>query len=81
MKQNRQRLFMSDLESKPIHKFFRVTISSINNTKNLNSDIIFIHVYNNSRYKVTLTLGLLDNCETNATISPTLAVAYRVYNF
>ena len=27
--QNKQHLFMSDPEFKPIHKFFRITISSI----------------------------------------------------
>ena len=71
---------MSDLEFRPIHKFFRVTISSIKYMKNSNSDIIPFHVYNNSPYKITLPLGLLGYCETNATTSPT-KVAYRVNNF
>ena len=31
--QNKQPLYMSDLELKPMHKFFRVTISSNKNTK------------------------------------------------
>ena len=69
---------MSDLELRPIHKVFRVTISSFNYMKNLNSDIISLHVYYNSPYKITLLLGLLGYCETNATTSPTKEVAYRV---
>ena len=81
MKQNKQRLYMSDLELKPIHKFFKVRFSSIKYTKNTNSDIISLHVYNNSPYKKkTLSLGLLGYCETNATISPTIEMAYRVNN-
>ena len=51
--------FMSDFEFKPIHKFFKITISSIKYLKNTNSDIILQHVYNNTPYQVTLTLGLL----------------------
>ena len=36
-------------------------------------------VYSNSPYKITLPLGLLGYCETNATTtSPTKEVAYRV---
>ena len=46
--------------------------------KNSNSDVISLHVYNNSPYKLTLPLGLLSNCEPNATTSPTKEVAYRV---
>ena len=46
--------------------------------KHSNSDIISLHVYNNSPYQITLTLGLLGYCETNATTSPTNEVAYRV---
>ena len=71
---------MSDFEFKPIHKFFKITISSIKNSKNTNSDIISLHVYNNTPYQVTLPLGLLGNCKTNATISPMNEVAYRVIN-
>ena len=78
--QNRQHLFMSDFEFRPIHKFFRVTNSSIKYMKNSNSDIISLQVYNNSPYKITLLLGLLGYCETNATTSPTKEVAYRVNN-
>ena len=44
----KQHLFMSDLELKPIHKFFRITISSIKYMKHSNSDIISLHVYKNS---------------------------------
>ena len=59
---------MSDFEFKPIHKFFKITISSIKYLKNTNSDIISLHVYNNTPYQVT----------TNATISPIYEIAYRV---
>ena len=55
-------------------------ISSIKYSKNTNSDIISLHVYNNTPYQVTLPLGLLGYCETNATISPINEVAYRVNN-
>ena len=55
---------MSDLEFRPSQKFFRVTISSIKYTKNTNSDIISLNIYNNSPYKITLPLGLLGYCET-----------------
>ena len=48
--------------------------------KHSNSDIISLHVYNNSPYQITLPLGLLGYCETNATTSPTNEVAYRVNN-
>ena len=48
--------------------------------KHSNSDIISLHVYNNSPYQITLRLGLLGYCETNATTSPTNDVAYRVNN-
>ena len=50
---------MSDFEFKPIHKFFKITISSIKYLKNTNSDIVSLHVYNNTPYQVTLPLGLL----------------------
>ena len=60
--QNRQHFYMSDFEVRPIHKFFKVTISSIKHMKNSNSDIISLHVYNNSPYKITLPLGLLGYC-------------------
>ena len=48
--------------------------------KNPNSDITSLHVYNNSPYKISLPLGLLGYCETNATTSHTHKVAYRVNN-
>ena len=79
-KQNKQKFYMSDFEFKPIHKFFKITISSIKYLKNSNSDIISLHVYNNTPYQVTLPLGLLGYCETNATISPIHEKAYRVNN-
>ena len=78
--QNRQHLLMSDFEFRPIRKFFRVTISSIKYMKSSNSDIISLHVYNNSPYEITFPLGLLRYCETNAATSPTKEVAYRVNN-
>ena len=78
--QNKQQLFMSDFEFKTIHKFFKITISSIKYLKNTNSDIISLHVYNNTPYQVTLPLGLLGYCQTNATISPIHEIAYRVNN-
>ena len=71
---------MSDFEFKPIHKFFKITISSIKYLKNTNSDIISLHVYDNTPYQITLPLGLLGYCETNATTSPINEVAYRVNN-
>ena len=48
--QNKQQLFMSDFEFKPIHKFFKITISFKKYSKNTNSDIISLHVYNNTPY-------------------------------
>ena len=78
--QNKQQLFMSDFEFKPIHKFFKITISSIKYLKNTNLDIISLHVYNNTPYQVILPLGLLGYCEINATISPVHEIAYRVNN-
>ena len=71
---------MSDFEFIPIHKFFKITISSIGYEKNINSDIISLHVYNNTPNKITLPVGLLGYCETNATISPVKEIAYRVNN-
>ena len=77
MKQNKQRLYMSDLEIKPIHKFFSSlqSNSSIKYTKNINSDIISLHVNNYSPYKITLPLGFLGYCEINPTFFPTTEVA------
>ena len=69
---------MSDFEFKPIHKIFK--ISSIKYFKKTNSDIISLHVYNNTPYQIALPLGLLRYCETNATTSPINEVAYRVNN-
>ena len=71
---------MSDFEFRSIHNFFKITISSIRYEKDINSDIISIHVYNNTPNKITLNLELLGYCETNATISPVKEVAYRVNN-
>ena len=71
---------MSDFEFKPIHKFFKITISSIKYSKNTNSDIISLHVFNNKPYQVTLPLGFLGYCETNATISPINEEAYHTNN-
>ena len=71
---------MSDFEFKPIHKFVKITISSIKYLQNTNSNIISLHVYNNTPYRITLPLGLLQYCETNATTSPINEVANRVNN-
>ena len=40
--------------------------------------MISLLIYNKSSYKITLPLRLLDYCETNATISITKEIAYRV---
>ena len=48
--------------------------------KHSNSDITSLHVYNNSPNQITLPLGLLGYCETNATTVPTNEIAYRVKN-
>ena len=71
---------MCDPKFGPIHKFYRATFSSIKYIKNSNSDILSLHVYINSPYEVILALGLLGYCETNATISLTKEVAYRLNN-
>ena len=71
---------MSDFEFRPIHKFFKITISSIKYERNTKSDIISLHVYNNTPNKITLPLGFLGYFETNATTSPVKEVAYRVNN-
>ena len=42
--QNKQHLFMSDREFRPILKFFRATFSSIKNMKDSNSDMISLHI-------------------------------------
>ena len=52
--QNTQKLYMSDFEFKPIHKSFRVTISSIKYAKITNTDTKALQVYNNSPCKITL---------------------------
>ena len=79
-KQNKKHLFVSDLEIRPIHKFFRVSISSIEYMKDSSSDMISLHMYNNSPYKIILPLGLLGYFQTNATVSPTKKIAYRINN-
>ena len=71
---------MSDFELRPIHKFFKTTISSIKYERKTNSDIFSLHVYNDTPNKVTLPLGLLGYCETNATTPPIKEIAYRVNN-
>ena len=68
-KQNRQHLFMSDFEFGPY---------TIKYMKTSNSDMISLHVYYNSPYKITLSFGLLGYCENDATTSSTKKVAYRV---
>ena len=69
--QNRQHLYLSDFEFRPIHKLFRVTNSSIKYMKNSNSDIISLHVFNILPFKITLFLGLLRYCKTSPTVSST----------
>ena len=71
---------MSDFEFRPIHKFFKITISSMKYERNSNSAIISLHVYNNTPNRITLPLELLGYCETNATTSPIKEIAYRVNN-
>ena len=46
--QNKQHLFMSDFDFRPIHNLLRVTISSIKYMKDSNSDMISLHIYNSS---------------------------------
>ena len=48
--------------------------------KGSSADMISPHIYNNFPYKITLPQGILGFCETNATISPTKEIAYRVNN-
>ena len=75
--QNKQKLYLFDLEFRTIHNFFRVTTSYIDYTKDTNSDIISLHIYNNSPYKITLPLALLGYCETKTTIHPTEKKGFR----
>ena len=67
-------------ELEPIHKFFRVTTSSNKFTKDINSDINSLHVYNNSPYKIILPVRFVGYCETNGTIFPAEERAIRVIN-
>ena len=71
---------MSDREFRPMHNFFRITISSIKYMKDSNFDMISLNIYNTSPYKITSPLRYLGYCETNGTISPTKEIAYRVNN-
>ena len=50
--QIRQQFFKSVFEFRPIHKFFKLTISSIKYERNTNSDIISLHVYNNTPNRI-----------------------------
>ena len=49
--------------------------------KDSNSDMISLHICNDSPHKITLPLRLLGYCETNATISPTKEIEFRVNKF
>ena len=69
---------MSDFEFRPIQNFFRVLISCKKNSKNTNTDIIALHIYIKSPYKVTFSLGSLGYCKTNATFHFTHERAYKV---
>ena len=60
--QNKQKLYLSDLELELFHKFFKVTISSIKHNKNTITVTIELHFYYHSPYKTTLPLGVL-GCE------------------
>ena len=71
---------MSDLEFKPNQKFSRVTISSTEYAKDTTLDIIALWVYRKVPSKITLRLGLLWYCKTNATFHPTQERAFRVNN-
>ena len=57
---------MSDLDFRPNHKTFRITISTVKYAENLNIDKKAQYVFKNAPYKITLLLGLLGYCETNA---------------
>ena len=72
---------MSDFEFKPIHKFFKITISSIKYSKNTNSDTISLHIYNNTPYKGNITLRTFRILR-NKTLQyhPYMKKAYRVNN-
>ena len=63
-------IYISAVEFKPIHKFVKVTISSINYAKNINIDTLAIHAYNNSPYKITRPLVLIRYFETKASFYP-----------
>ena len=62
---------MSDFDFKPDHKFFRVTILSVNYSKSTNTDVMSLNVQNKSPYKIRLSLGFLCYRETKATFHPT----------
>ena len=42
--QNKQHIFMTDIEIRPFHKFFRVTTSSIKDKKDSKSDMVSLHI-------------------------------------
>ena len=71
---------MSDFEFKPIHKFFKITISSIKYLKNSNSDIISLHGIQQYTLPSNITFRTFRLLRTNATISPIHEKAYRVNN-
>ena len=48
-KQNRQHLYLSDLDIRPIHKFFRVIISSIKYMKNSNSSLYMYTIIHHTK--------------------------------
>ena len=71
---------MSDLEIKPIHKIFRLTLSTIRYAKNENSDIIALHVYIFHHIKSQLHLGHIGYCEKMATFEASEERKFRVNN-
>ena len=69
--QSTQKLYMPDIEFKPVHKLFRVLNSSLKSAENSNTDTIALHVYKNSPKKIIFPIGLLKFCKTNAEIYST----------
>ena len=76
----KKKLYMSNIELRPIHKIFRITTSSIKYAKNTVTDIFKLHIYNVSPNKITLFLGTLAHCKTKARTHPTQEQEIRVKN-
>ena len=67
---------MSDLEFKPVNKFFRETSSSIK-CKKLQIQTISLYTYTTIHHINHTPLGLLGYCKPNATVHPTEEKAVR----